>query len=121
MEAAVGRLVDAFKGTPLLAWEASDTPDLAGVRTGAELILAPHRSLKVSTSYFYTRIRGFSTLGHHSDYGQETEEATMDFYLVHDDGLVDPCQVCVHAVARLSGGCTPMGPTCVSHGDNKWI
>jgi hypothetical protein len=48
-------------------------------------------------------------------------ETDIDFYIVHEGGIVDPCQVCIHAVDRLSGGCSPMGTKCVSRGDEKWI
>lgn len=128
-ETCLGRLVDAFKNLRLLVWDASQTPDLIGVQSKEDLIVAPHRASRVSSSYLYYRMSdsgwhlGLSMGGISAPTWEDyrDKETDTEFLIVHDEGLIDPCQVCVHAVERLSGECSPMGPKCVSRGDKKWI
>ena len=121
MEECLGRLVDAFPNQRILVWESKYTPAIPGIVTENDLIAAPYRGEKVSGPYAYSRLDfdNFYSVGFYNS--TKEKEPEIDFLLINNGELVNPCEACVYAVDRLSGNCSPLSSLCISRGDKKWI
>jgi hypothetical protein len=107
----------------LLLWYAEDTPNLEGVSSTEDLIVAPFRNDKVTTSYRNGRrdnTAKWGTYGWSNSTGPITDtEPNIDFTIIIKGEAVDPCTVCKYSMRRLGGSCAPLGGNCLNRED-KW-